>query len=58
MTASRSALPPTAEAVYQASSVLPRKANNLAHHSLFAAAIARAKTVTTEHVAAALQEVA
>jgi PAS domain S-box-containing protein len=30
----------------------------LAHHSLFAAAIARAKTVTTEHVAAALQEVA
>ncbi|HEX5660829.1 MAG TPA: hypothetical protein VFX59_26730 [Polyangiales bacterium] len=44
------------EAIYQASSGLPLKANNLAHHSL-AAAIAKAKTVTTEHVAAALQEV-
>lgn len=50
--------PPTVEAICQASSGLPRKANNLAHHSLFAAAIAKAKTVTTEHVAAALQEVA
>jgi type II secretory pathway predicted ATPase ExeA len=50
--------PPTVEAIFQASSGLPRKANNLAHHSLFAAAIAKAKTVTTEHVAAALQEVA
>lgn len=49
--------PPTVEAIFQASSGLPRKANNLAHHSLFAAAIAKAKTVTTEHVAAALQEV-
>jgi type II secretory pathway predicted ATPase ExeA len=50
--------PPTVEAIYQASSGLPRKANNLAHHSLFAAAIVRAKTVITEHVAAALQELA
>jgi general secretion pathway protein A len=50
--------PPTVEAIFQASSGLPRKANNLAHHSLFAAAIAKAKTVTTEHVAAALQELA
>jgi type II secretory pathway predicted ATPase ExeA len=50
--------PPTIEAIFQASSGLPRKANNLAHHSLFAAAIAKAKTVTTEHVAAALQEIA
>jgi general secretion pathway protein A len=49
---------PTVEAIYQASSGLPRKANSLAHHSLFAAAIARAKSVTTEHVQAALQEVA
>ena len=48
--------PPTVEAIFQASSGLPRKANNLAHHSLFAAAIAKAKTVTTEHLAAALQE--
>jgi general secretion pathway protein A len=50
--------PPTVEAIYQAASGLPRKANNLAHHSLFAAAIGKAKTVTTEHVQAALQEVA
>jgi general secretion pathway protein A len=48
--------PPTVEAIFQASSGLPRKANNLAHHSLFAAAIAKAKTVTTEHLAAALRE--
>jgi general secretion pathway protein A len=50
--------PPTVEAIYQASSGLPRKANNLAHHALFAAAIGRAKTVNTEHVQAALQEIA
>jgi hypothetical protein len=37
---------------------LPRKVNTLAHHSLFAAPIGKAKTVTTEHVQAALQEVA
>jgi type II secretory pathway predicted ATPase ExeA len=50
--------PPTVEAIFQASSGLPRKANGLAHHALFAAAIAKAKSVTTEHVQAALQEVA
>jgi len=33
------------------------QANSLAHHALFAAAIAKAKSVTTEHVQAALQEV-
>jgi hypothetical protein len=48
----------TVEAIYQASSGLPRKANSLAHHALFAAAISKAKTVNTEHVQAALQEVA
>jgi general secretion pathway protein A len=50
--------PPTVEAIYQAASGLPRKANSLAHHALFAAAIAKQKTVTTEHLQAALQEVA
>jgi type II secretory pathway predicted ATPase ExeA len=49
--------PPTVEAIFQASSGLPRKANNLAHHALFAAAIAKTKTVTTEHVAAAMKEI-
>jgi type II secretory pathway predicted ATPase ExeA len=50
--------PPTVEAIYQASSGLPRKANALAHHALIAAAIAKAKTITTEHVQVAMQEVA
>lgn len=49
---------PTIEAIFQASGGLPRKANLLAHHSLFAAAISKAKTVTTEHLQAALTEVA
>ncbi len=50
--------PPTVEAIYQASNGLPRKANSLAHHALFAAAVAKAKTITTEHVQAAMQELA
>jgi type II secretory pathway predicted ATPase ExeA len=50
--------PATVEAIYQASTGLPRKANSLAHHALLAAAIAKAKTITTEHVQAALQEIA
>lgn len=49
---------PTVEAIYQASSGLPRKANGLAHHALIAAAIAKAKSITTEHVQIAMQEVA
>lgn len=50
--------PAAIEAIYQATNGLPRKANGLAHHALFAAAIVKAKTVTTEHVQAATQEVA
>jgi hypothetical protein len=46
------------KSISQAASGLPRKANDLAHHSLFAATIGKAKTVTDEHVQAALQEVA
>lgn len=49
--------PAAVEAVFQASKGLPRKLNLLAHHSLIAAAIAKAKTVTADHVAAALTEV-
>jgi general secretion pathway protein A len=44
-------------AVHQATSGLPRKVNALAHHALTAAAIARAKVVTAEHVQAAMPEV-
>ena len=50
--------PPAIEAIFQAASGLPRKANALAHHALFAAAILKAKSINTEHVQAAMQEVA
>lgn len=50
--------PSTVEAIFQASGGLPRKVNLLAHHALFAAAVAKAKSITTEHVQAALAEVA
>jgi type II secretory pathway predicted ATPase ExeA len=46
----------TIEAIYQSTSGLPRKVNALAHHALIAAAIAKAKSVTTEHVQTALPE--
>jgi type II secretory pathway predicted ATPase ExeA len=44
-------------AVHQATAGLPRKVNLLAHHALTAAALARAKVVTAEHVQAAMPEV-
>jgi len=50
--------PAAQEAIFQAASGLPRKVNLLAHHALLAAALARAKTVTTEHVQSAMAEVA
>lgn len=50
--------PAAMEAIYQATNGLPRKVNGLAHHALNAAALARAKSVTVEHVQAASAEVA
>lgn len=50
--------PAAAEAIFQASLGLPRKANLLAHHALLAAAIRKAKTVNIEHIQSALAEVA
>jgi general secretion pathway protein A len=44
------------EALFQATSGLPRKVNLLAHHTLMAAALAKAKAATAEHVQAALPE--
>jgi general secretion pathway protein A len=44
------------EALFQATSGLPRKVNLLAHHALLAAALAKAKVATAEHVQAALPE--
>ncbi len=49
--------PAAMEAVFQATAGLPRKVNLLAHHALMAAALAKAKAVTIEHVQAALPEV-
>jgi general secretion pathway protein A len=49
--------PAAVEAIFQASQGLPRKINQLAHHTLVAAAIAKAKTASADHVAAALPEV-
>ena len=46
------------EALFQATSGLPRKINVLAHHTLMAAALARARLATAEHLQAALPEVA
>jgi type II secretory pathway predicted ATPase ExeA len=48
---------PAVEAIFQAASGLPRRANALAHHALFAAAIQKAKSINTEHVQAAMHEV-
>lgn len=49
--------PAALEALFQATSGLPRKVNLLAHHTLHAAALARAKAVSAEHVQAAMSEV-
>jgi type II secretory pathway predicted ATPase ExeA len=50
--------PAAQHAIFQSTQGLPRKVNLLAHHALMAAALARAKAVTDEHVQAALPEVA
>ena len=50
--------PAAEEALFQATSGLPRMINSLAHHALSAAALARAKVVTAEHIQAALPEIA
>ena len=49
--------PATIEAIHQAGNGLLRKVNLLAHHALMAAALAKSKTVTTEHIQAAMAEV-
>lgn len=48
---------PALEAIFHATGGLPRKVNLLAHHALMASAVVKAKTVTAEHVQAALPEV-
>jgi len=48
--------PAALEAIYHATSGLPRKVNLLAHHALTAAALAKKQSVSAEHVQAALPE--
>ena len=50
--------PPAVEALFQATQGMPRKVNRLAHYSLTSAAIDKARTVSIEHVQAALEEIA
>lgn len=49
--------PAAVEALFQATQGLPRKLNQAAHYALSAAALAKAKQVTAEHVQAALEEI-
>jgi type II secretory pathway predicted ATPase ExeA len=48
--------PESLEAMYQATSGLPRKVNLLAHFALNAAALQNAKAVTAEHIMMAAEE--
>ena len=49
--------PAAIEALYQATHGLPRKVNRVAHYALSAAALAKARQITAEHVQCALEEV-
>lgn len=49
--------PAAVEAIFQASQGIPRRVNAIAHHALIAAAVAKAKAVSVDHVQAALAEV-
>lgn len=50
--------PAAVEAIYQATQGVPRRVNTVAHHALIAAALAKARTASIDHVQAALAEVA
>ena len=49
--------PPALEALFQASRGVPRQINRLAHYSLTAAAAAEARTVSSQHLELACQEI-
>jgi type II secretory pathway predicted ATPase ExeA len=50
--------PAAVEAIFQATQGVPRRVNSVAHHTLIAAAVAKAKAASVDHVQAALAEVA
>lgn len=49
--------PPSIEALFQATQGVPRLVNRLAHYALTSAALAKAHTVTTDHIHTALEEI-
>jgi general secretion pathway protein A len=49
--------PPAVEALFQATQGRLRKANRLAHYALTSAALNKAKSVSSEHVQSALEEI-
>ena len=49
--------PSAVQALYQATHGLPRKVNRIAHYALSAAALAKARQITAEHVQSAVEEV-
>jgi type II secretory pathway predicted ATPase ExeA len=49
--------PGAVQALYQATHGLPRKVNRIAHYALSAAALAKARQISAEHVQSALEEV-
>ena len=49
--------PGAVEALYQATSGLPRKLNRLAHYALSAAALDKARQITAEHIQSAVDEI-
>jgi type II secretory pathway predicted ATPase ExeA len=49
--------PAAQEALYQASHGLPRRINRIAHYALSAAALAKSRSVTAEHLQCAVEEV-
>jgi type II secretory pathway predicted ATPase ExeA len=48
--------PAAVEAIFQATQGIPRRVNAVAHHTLIAAALAKTKTASIDHVQAALSE--
>jgi len=50
--------PSAVEALFQATQGMPRKVNRLAHYALTSAALSKTKTVSIDHVQAALEEIA
>lgn len=49
--------PAAVHALHQATHGLPRKVNRIAHYALSAAVLAKARQITAEHIACAVEDV-